>query len=43
MQNSTILREIQKEFRKDSKTSLILKELRINKNDKNFIFKSRNI
>jgi len=43
MQNSTILREIQKEFRKDSKINLILKELRINKNDKNFIFKSRNI
>ncbi len=36
-------REIQKEFQKNSKTSLVLKQLRINKNNKNSIFKFCNI
>jgi len=39
IQNSTILRKIKKEFSKNNKISLVLKELHINKNNKNFIFK----
>lgn len=43
MQNPTMLREIQKEFRKDSKASSILKGLRINEDVENSIFKPRDI
>lgn len=35
--------KLKKNFRKDSKINLVLKELRINKNNKKFIFKSCNI
>ena len=41
MQNSNILREIEKKFRKNSKVNIILKELRLNQ--KNFIFKFQDI
>jgi hypothetical protein len=43
MQNFVVLHEIQKKFQKDSKISSVLKELCMNENDENFIFKSCNI
>ncbi len=43
MQNPTMLREIQKEFWKDSKASSVLKGLRMDEDDEDSIFKPRDI
>lgn len=43
LQNLAVLRETQKEFRKGSKVSSVLKELRMDENNKDSIFKSRDI
>lgn len=43
LQNLAVLRETQKEFRKGNKVNLVLKELRMDENNKDSILKSRDI
>lgn len=43
MKDPFVLREIEKEFRKDSKANVVLKGLRLNKNGEGSIYKPRDI